>query len=112
MRPAQIERRLQEALDRLPKVSGAELYASPRLGKLFDAAWREAQALKDEYVSTEHLLLAAAEEKEGPAGRILRDAGLTRENILTVLQTVRGTQRVTDQEPEGKYQALERTAAT
>ncbi len=108
VQPAQVERRLHEALDRLPKVSGAEVYASPRLGKLFDAAWREAQALKDEYVSTEHLLLAAAEEREGMAGRILRDAGLTKENILILLQSIRGTNRVTDQEPENKYQALEK----
>ena len=108
VRPAQVEGKLQEALDRLPKVSGAEVYASPRLGKLFDAAWREAQALKDEYVSTEHLLLAAAEEREGQAGRILRDAGLTKENILILLQSIRGTNRVTDQEPENKYQALEK----
>ena len=108
VRPSQIEGRLQEALDRLPKVSGTEVYASPRLGKLFDPAWREAQALKDEYVSTEHLLLAATEEKEGAAGRILRDAGLTHENMLTMLRLIRGTKRVTDQEPESKYQALER----
>jgi ATP-dependent Clp protease ATP-binding subunit ClpB len=102
-----LERRIEEALDAIPKVSGGELYASPRLNKLLEAAWKEAQALKDEYVSAEHLLLAAA-EGDGAAKTILKEAGLTRANILAILKTVRGTQRVTDQEPEGKYQALER----
>jgi ATP-dependent Clp protease ATP-binding subunit ClpB len=102
-----LERRLEEALDAVPKVSGGEIYASPRLGKLFDLAEKEAKALKDEYVSAEHLLLAAA-EGDGAAKTALKEAGLTRANILTILKTVRGTQRVTDQEPEGKYQALER----
>ena len=102
-----LERRLEDALDAIPKVSGGEIYASPRLGKLFDLAEKEAKALKDEYVSAEHLLLAAA-EGDGAAKTILKEAGLTRANILTILKTVRGTQRVTDQEPEGKYQALER----
>jgi ATP-dependent Clp protease ATP-binding subunit ClpB len=108
VRPSDLESRLAAELDRLPKVSAAEQYLSPRLGKLLDAAWREAQSLKDEYVSAEHLLLAAAEEKEGAAGRILRDLGLTRANLLTILRAIRGTQRVTDQQPEDKYQALER----
>ena len=103
----QIERRLEDSLDAVPKVAGGEIYASPRLGKLFDLAEKEAKALKDEYVSAEHLLLAAA-EGDGAAKAILKEAGLTRANILTILKTVRGTQRVTDQEPEGKYQALER----
>ena len=103
----QLERRLEDALDAIPKVSGGDIYASPRFSKLLEAAWKEAQALKDEYVSAEHLLLAAA-EGDGAAKTILKEAGLTRANILTILKTVRGTQRVTDQEPEGKYQALER----
>ena len=107
-RPQAVEERLGTELDRLPKVSGAQIHASSRLVRLLDAAWKEARRLKDEYLSTEHLLLAVADEKDGAAGRIMREAGLTRENILTLLQTIRGTQRVTDQEPEGKYQALER----
>ncbi len=102
-----LERRLEEALDAIPKVAGGDIYASPRLSKLLEAAWKESQALKDEYVSAEHLLLAAA-EGDGQAKAILKEAGLTRANILAILKTVRGTQRVTDQEPEGKYQALER----
>ena len=102
-----VAEQLTAALDRLPKVSGAQIYASQRLSALLDAAWKIAQGLKDEYLSTEHLLLAIADEKKGDAGRILRETGLTRENILTLLQTIRGSQRVTDQEPEGKYEALE-----
>jgi ATP-dependent Clp protease ATP-binding subunit ClpB len=108
VRPETIESALGQALDGLPRVEGGEMRLSARLGKVFDAAWKEAQGLKDEYISAEHLLMALAEEKEGAAGKILRDAGLTRANILTILQTVRGSQRVTDPEPEGKYQALEK----
>jgi len=108
VRPELIEQRVTQELGKLPKVSGAQLRASPRLGQVLEGAWKEAQQLKDEYLSTEHMLLAIADEKGGAAARILREAGLTRENILLLLQTIRGTQRVTDQEPEGKYQALER----
>ena len=108
VRPETIESALGQALERIPRVEGGELHLSPRLGKVLDAAWKEAQGLKDEYISAEHLLLALAEERDGASGRILRDAGLTRQNILTILQLVRGSQRVTDQEPEGKYQALEK----
>ncbi len=108
VQPSVVEQRLTTELDRVPKVSGAQPYLSQRLSRLLDSAWKEAQGIKDEYVSTEHLLLAFARTKDGAAGDILRDAGLTRENILTMLQTIRGSQRVTDREPEGKYQALER----
>ena len=108
VQPAALEKRIAQELDRLPKVSGGQTYASARLTKMLDRAWQEAQSLKDEYLSTEHLLLAAAEEKDGAIARILLENGLTRDVILAVLQSVRGSQRVTDQEPEGKYQALER----
>ncbi len=108
VKPADLERRILSEIAGLPKVTGAELHASPRLNRLLDLAWKEAQSLKDEYLSTEHLLLAAAEEKEGAGGRLLREQGLTRENILMLLRTVRGSERVTDQQPEDKYQALER----
>jgi len=108
MQPSVVENRLRAELDRLPKVSGAQIYASQRLAQLLEAAWKEAQSLTDEYLSTEHLLLALAQEKDGAAGSILREGGLTRDMILALLKTLRGSQRVTDQEPEGKYQALER----
>jgi ATP-dependent Clp protease ATP-binding subunit ClpB len=83
---------------------------SARLNKIFDKAQTEAAQLKDEYVSAEHVLIAIAEEKEGHAGKILRQAGITKENIFKVLVDIRGNQRVTDPNPEGKYQALERYA--
>ena len=108
MQPSAVEQRLRTDLDRLPKASGARTDASSRLAQVLDDAWKEAQTLKDEYLSTEHILLAIAEEKGGTAGQVLREAGLTRENILALLKTIRGSERVTDQEPEGKYQALER----
>ena len=96
------------ALGRLPRVSGA---ASPRLteatGRVVEAAFREADALKDEYVATEHLLLALAADP-GEAGRLLREAGVARDALLKALAQVRGGQRVTDPDAESKYQALEK----
>ena len=100
---------LQAELDRLPRVYGAQLHLSQRLAGVFQRAQEEADRLKDEYVSTEHLLIAIADEQEkGAAGRILRENGVTRERVYQVLTSIRGAQRVTDQNPEGKYQALEK----
>jgi len=107
-----IESALVKVLDSLPRVEGtgmAQGYITPRLNKLLDKALTEAAQLKDEYVSAEHVLIAIAEEKEGQAGKILRQAGITRDNIFNVLKDIRGNQRVTDPNPEGKYQALQRT---
>ncbi len=103
-------RRSSKELDKAPQVYGAagQAYASPMLESVLGAAWNEARQLKDEYVSTEHLLIAIAEEQEAPAGAILRESGATRENIYKVLVDIRGSQRVTDQNPEEKYQALAR----
>jgi ATP-dependent Clp protease ATP-binding subunit ClpB len=100
----------QAAIERLPEVHGAagETYASSALQSVLGAAWSEAQQLKDEYVSTEHILIAIAEDKDAPSGATLRGAGASRENIFKVLKNIRGSVRVTDQNPEGKYQALER----
>lgn len=98
-------------LEKLPKVSGAtggRLYVSPLLSHVLDNAFKEAQGMRDEYVSVEHLLMATADEKESPSSKILASEGVTRENILKVLMSVRGHQRVTDQTPEDKYQPLER----
>jgi len=102
--------RLGSEIDKLPEVygSGGQAYASSLLQSVLGAAWTESQQLKDEYVSTEHLLIATAEEKESTAGALLREAGATRENIFQVLKDIRGSQRVTDQNPEEKYQALAR----
>ncbi len=98
------------ALDRLPKVSGAaaEAYLSPRSRAVLEAAFAEAAKMKDEYVSIEHLLLAVVDEKSGDTSRILNRYGITRESILKVLMEIRGSQRITDPNPEEKYQALEK----
>ncbi|MBM3237293.1 ATP-dependent chaperone ClpB [Candidatus Poribacteria bacterium] len=105
-----IRRSLENELQKIPNVRGvtAELYLSPILGKVLDAAWQEATRLKDEYLSAEHILIAIADSKETPAGQILRQNGVTKDNILKVLVDIRGSQRVTDQNPEDKYQALKR----
>jgi ATP-dependent Clp protease ATP-binding subunit ClpB len=100
--------RVQDTVDRLPRVSGAgEVHVSGRLNRLLTTAEDEAKQLKDDYISVEHLLLAMTQDT-GTAGRLLREVGLTRERLLEGLQEVRGSQRVTSQNPEGTYQALER----
>ena len=110
--PRQIEQELVRYLEKQPRVEGSagQVYLSRRLNKIFDKALTEAAQLKDEYVSAEHVLVAVAEEKTGEAAKILRKAGITRDSIFQVLVEIRGNQRVTDPNPEGKYQALERYA--
>mgnify|MGYP005831027479 FL=1 len=107
--PAAVLNKLAEELERLPRVSGGigHIYISPRLNEMLEKSLKEATQLRDEYVSVEHLLLAASEDK-GAAGRILRQEGASKDAVLQALRTVRGTQRVTDQTPEEKYQALQR----
>ncbi len=106
--PGRLKADLDGALTRLPKIEGlVQTYLSPRLNKLFERAEQEAQRLKDEYVSTEHLLIAAA-NGDGAARDILARHGVTSDAIFTVLVDIRGSQRVTDQNPEDKYQALAR----
>jgi ATP-dependent Clp protease ATP-binding subunit ClpB len=99
-------------MDRLPKISGASAQStlSQAANQLLDRAFKEADTFKDEYVSTEHLLLAATQLKRDPAQEILARHGATHDAILKALTSVRGSQRITDQNPEGKYQALERYA--
>lgn len=101
---------LEAVVQKTPKVQGArsQLHITAALQGVLETALKEATALKDEYVSTEHLLIACAESKQGDAGKILQDAGVTKDNILKVLVDIRGTQRITDQNPEDKYQALTR----
>ncbi|HNZ10651.1 MAG TPA: ATP-dependent chaperone ClpB, partial [Smithellaceae bacterium] len=111
--PQKIEQDLNQYLKKQPSVQGSsagQVYLGGRLNKLFDKAMTEAAQLKDEYVSAEHLLVVMAEEKEGQAGKVLRQAGINRDSIFKVLVDIRGNQRVTDPNPEGKYQALERYA--
>jgi ATP-dependent Clp protease ATP-binding subunit ClpB len=109
---AQLRAKVQDALGKLPKVSGsaAQPNASAALNKVFEQAFKEAGNFKDEYVSTEHLLLALADAKNDGAQLLLASFGATHDAILKSLTTVRGTQRVTDQNPEAKYQALEKYA--
>ncbi|GJQ23685.1 MAG: ATP-dependent chaperone ClpB [Planctomycetia bacterium] len=99
-------------INKLPQVSGSgapgQAYVSAELRDTFNLAWEEASKLKDEYVSTEHLLLSLAGQRNISAGKILSEAGLTRDSIYAALKEIRGSQRVTDQNPEEKYQALER----
>jgi ATP-dependent Clp protease ATP-binding subunit ClpB len=108
--PKTLRDRTDEALDRIPKVygGGAEVRFSSSTSRLLAAAATEAEQLTDEYVSTEHLLLAMLGEQGGGAGTLLADAGVTREAALAALAQVRGRRRVTDDNPEEKYQALER----
>ncbi|HMB07538.1 MAG TPA: Clp protease N-terminal domain-containing protein, partial [Isosphaeraceae bacterium] len=105
--PAQLLRAAEEGLNSLPKVSGGETTLGPDLGRVFDLATDEAERMKDQYVSVEHLLLALTKVKS-KAQELLAALGVTEREILQALQKVRGGQRVTDQNPEDKYQALER----
>jgi ATP-dependent Clp protease ATP-binding subunit ClpB len=111
--PQNIEDEIKKSLGKLPKVEGSgtgQAYITPRLNKVFDNALVEAARLKDEYVSAEHILLAIVEEKEGAAGKILRGKGITKDTIFKALIEIRGSQRITDPNPEEKYQALKRYA--
>ncbi len=102
----------QRLLGTLPKTQGMQpgTYLSPGLNQVLEHAFDEAGRFKDEFVSTEHLLLSMAEQRSDPAGQLLDRAGATHDSILKALVSVRGTQRITDQNPESKYQALERYA--
>jgi ATP-dependent Clp protease ATP-binding subunit ClpB len=108
--PSAIAREARGAIGRQPQVhGGSQVSISPRLKLVVDLAQAEAGRLKDEYVSTEHLFLAiAGETGRSPAARLLQQHGLTSDRMLAALTEVRGSQRVTDQNPENKYQALER----
>ena len=101
---------VEAVVQKAPKVQGtaAEMRIAPALQSVLDTGFKEATALKDEYVSTEHLLIACTETKQSEVGKILREAGVTKDKILKALVDIRGTQRVTDQNPEDKYQALTR----
>jgi ATP-dependent Clp protease ATP-binding subunit ClpB len=100
-----------KVLAKLPKVQGVGgRPISPNLNRILETAFKHADQLKDEYVSTEHFLLALAETKGTEAQRLLASHGITAEKILQVLVSIRGSQRITDQNPEDKYQALERYA--
>ena len=104
--------RVQQEVDRLPKVSGPagasdQVYVTQRITKLLTQAEEEAKRLKDDYTSVEHVLLATTEDS-GAAGKLFREFGITRERLMRALQEVRGSQRVSNQNPEATYQALEK----
>jgi len=108
--PNLITSQLEEELNRIPRVTGGtgQVYLSSRLNEILNAAWKEAERLTDEYLSTEHLLIAIADERGGASSQILQRNGVTKDAIFRVLQEIRGSHRVTDQNPEEKYQALKR----
>ena len=109
--PNLISSQLEAELNRIPKVTGGgvgQVYLSSRLNEILNAAWKEAERLTDEYLSTEHLLIAIADERRGASSQILQRNGVTKDAIFRVLQEIRGAQRVTDQNPEEKYQALKK----
>src|SRR5271166_3692017 len=110
--PEAILVRIQREIEKLPRVTGGggaedRFYPTGRLSRLLSGAEDEPKKLKDEYISVEHLLLAMTDDR-GPTGTIFKEFGVTRERLLKALQEVRGSQRVTSQNPEETYQALEK----
>ncbi len=102
---------LEEEIEKLPRVEGAgagQIYISTRLNNVVEDAFGEMKNLKDEYLSTEHLLLAIIDEKNGISARILKNNGVSKDSLMKALREVRGSARVTDQNPEDKYQALKK----
>ncbi|HLL74237.1 MAG TPA: ATP-dependent chaperone ClpB [Pyrinomonadaceae bacterium] len=101
---------VQAEIARQPKVQGGQQYFSPRTTQLFQSAQKQAEGMQDEYVSTEHILASIADEKDGAAGRILRQHGVSRDDLLKVIGEMRGGSRITDQNAEANYQALAKYA--
>jgi ATP-dependent Clp protease ATP-binding subunit ClpB len=109
VRIPEVEGLLEQELARRPKISGAaQQYLNADLRNVLNQAETEMTRLKDEYLSVEHFILALIDPPKTPAGRILQGLGVNRETVMKALQGLRGSQRVTDQNPEGKYQTLER----
>jgi ATP-dependent Clp protease ATP-binding subunit ClpB len=101
---------VQAAIGRFPQVKGGQQYFSSRLSQVFTAAQKLAEGMKDEFISTEHLLLALIDEKDGDAGKILRQHGIKRDDLLKVIEQIRGGSHITDQSAEENYQALSKYA--
>jgi len=109
----EIKVKLEGILESIPRVygdSGGQQYISSDLNAVLDTALQEARKVKDEFVSTEHLLIALSETKGSRVGDLLKENGITKDRIYQALVNIRGSQRITDQNPEEKYQALERYA--
>ncbi len=101
---------LQAAIARFPRVEGGQQYFSSRLSQVFTSTQKHADKMQDEFNSTEHLLLAVVDEKDGEAGKILRQHGVKRDDLLKVIEQMRGGSRITDQNAEQNYQALSKYA--
>jgi ATP-dependent Clp protease ATP-binding subunit ClpB len=109
--PTRLASEVEKQIERLPKVSGvSEQYLSPATNQVLERAFDEAQRLKDEYVSTEHILLGISSADKDPAGQILVRAGATHDAILQAMTSIRGSHRVTSQNPESTYRALDQYA--
>jgi ATP-dependent Clp protease ATP-binding subunit ClpB len=108
--PQTVLNEVEKAIERLPKVSGGQQFFSSRTSDVFNAAQKHAETMKDDYVSTEHVLLAIAEEKAGEAGGILRSHGITTEDIQKVIDQIRGGTRITDPNAEENFQSLDKYA--
>ena len=100
----------QAAVARFPRVQGGQQYFSSRLSQIFTASQNQADKMQDEFISTEHLLLAVADEKDGDAGKILRQHGVKQDDLFKVIEQMRGGTRITDQNAEQNYQALSKYA--
>src|SRR5687767_14868980 len=100
----------QAAVARFPRVQGGQQYFSPRLSQIFTASQQQADKMQDEFISTEHLLLAIVDEKDGEAGKILRQHGVKKDDLRKVIDQMRGGTRITDQNAEQNYQALSKYA--
>src|SRR5512132_2875847 len=101
---------IQAAIGRFPQVKGGQQYFSPRLSQIFTAAQKQAEGMKDEFISTEHLLIALVDEEDGEAGKILRQHGVKRDDLIKVIEQMRGGARITDQNAEQNYQSLSKYA--
>ncbi|HMA68193.1 MAG TPA: Clp protease N-terminal domain-containing protein, partial [Desulfosalsimonadaceae bacterium] len=108
--PDNVSGELQRLLEKLPRIegAGADVYISQRTRKVLEKAFEEADQMKDQYVSIEHIFLAIAEEKQSSLAQMLARYGIKRDGILKVLSDIRGNQTITDQNPEDKYEALEK----
>ena len=103
-----VEKAVSELVDKLPKVSGGQIYASQRLNSLLTESEKEAERFKDDYVSVEHIYLALLNERKSPFIEVCKRFGISKEGFLEALTKVRGNQRVTSQNPEDNYEALEK----
>lgn len=105
-----VKNKVRQVLEEAPKIAyeGAQIYATPRVHSVLEAADTEAKRLKDEYIGSEHLLIAISGEQGGQSAKLLKDFGVDQEKIYQALEDIRGVQRVTDPRAESKYRALEK----